>query len=54
MNERRTAAVIVSSDRAHDGAYEDRSGPAATSWLSAHGLDVIGKVVVPDEAAALR
>lgn len=49
-----TAAVIVSSDRAHTGTYEDLSGPAATTWLEANGFDFTGKVVVPDEAGPLR
>jgi molybdenum cofactor synthesis domain-containing protein len=46
--------VIVSSDRASDGTYEDRAGPAAAEWLAARGFDVLAKTVVPDEIPALR
>ena len=49
-----TAAVIVSSDRAHTGTYEDLSGPAAKDWLESKGFNVVNKVVVPDEAGPLR
>ena len=31
---RRSSAVIVCSDRAFKGTYEDMSGPAAAEWLS--------------------
>ena len=51
---RRTAAIIVSSDRANSGTYEDLSGPAAQNWLEAKGLEIAGKCVVPDEAGPLR
>ncbi len=49
-----TSAIIVSSDRAHTGTYDDLSGPAAKDWLEAKGFPVAGKVVVPDEAGPLR
>jgi molybdenum cofactor synthesis domain-containing protein len=49
----RLAAVIVSSDRATSGTYEDLSGPAAVGWLGSHGFEVVGKVVVPDDAVRL-
>lgn len=48
------AAIIISSDRAHAGTYEDKSGPAARAWLEAHGFAVKGLDVVPDEPTALR
>ena len=48
------ASVIVSSDRAHSGTYEDFSGPAAGSWLEIHGFAVQGVTVVPDEPHVLR
>lgn len=54
MTDKNTAAIIVSSDRAHTGTYEDLSGPAAKDWLEAKGFEVSGKVVVPDEAGPLR
>ena len=47
------AAVIVSSDRAHTGTYEDKSGPAATSWLEAKGFEVFDTVVIPDDQTHL-
>jgi molybdenum cofactor synthesis domain-containing protein len=46
-------AVVVASDRAHDGTYVDGSGPAAVEWLQKKRYDVLEKVVVPDEANAL-
>ena len=49
-----SSAIIVSSDRAHTGTYEDLSGPAAKDWLESKGYPVSGKVVVPDEAGPLR
>ena len=42
------AAVVVASDRASAGLYEDRSGPAARAWLEAHGFAVTAVRVVPD------
>jgi len=53
MTEPRRAAVIVSSDRASSGGYEDLSGPAAVTWLESHGLAVSRPVVIPDEPTAL-
>ena len=53
-NQRRSAAVIISSDRAHIGTYEDHSGPAATGWLMERDFHVLDKRVVPDDADALR
>lgn len=41
------AAVVVASDRASSGVYEDRSGPAARAWLEERGWDVEMRVV-PD------
>jgi molybdenum cofactor synthesis domain-containing protein len=51
------ASVIVASNRAAAGVYEDRSGPMITSWLRERGFTVSGPVVVPDGdpvASALR
>ncbi len=48
--------ILTVSDRASDGTYEDRSGPAIESWLS----DVIAspwspqRRIVPDEQARIE
>ncbi|GAA4721841.1 molybdenum cofactor biosynthesis protein MoaE [Isoptericola chiayiensis] len=42
------AAIVVASERAAAGVYEDRSGPAATEWFIARGWEVLPVVVVPD------
>lgn len=48
------AAVIVSSDRAHQGIYPDESGPAAREWLRTQGFTIDSPVVVvPDDPEAL-
>jgi molybdenum cofactor synthesis domain-containing protein len=47
------AAVIVTSDRAHAGTYDDQAGPAAVRWLAAKGFDLIDKVVIPDDGATI-
>jgi molybdenum cofactor synthesis domain-containing protein len=52
-----TARVIVASNRASAGVYEDRTGPLIAEWLRAHGYEAGAPVVVPDGApvaAALR
>jgi molybdenum cofactor synthesis domain-containing protein len=40
--------VIVASNRASAGVYEDRSGPLLVEGLTQLGCDVSGPVVVPD------
>jgi molybdenum cofactor synthesis domain-containing protein len=45
--------IIVCSDRATDGIYEDRSGPAASAWLSSKAYDVVAKSVIPDSEHAI-
>lgn len=45
--------VIVCSDRASSGTYEDRSGPAAQGWLAANGYHCTSVKVIPDDTAAL-
>ncbi|HWV76108.1 MAG TPA: molybdenum cofactor biosynthesis protein MoaE [Isoptericola sp.] len=45
---RRRVAVVVASDRAAAGEYEDRSGPAAVAWFAARGWRTSPPVVVPD------
>jgi molybdopterin adenylyltransferase len=44
------AGVITVSDRVHAGVYEDKSGPAAVTGLTALGFAIAGAAVVPDEA----
>jgi molybdenum cofactor biosynthesis protein B len=42
------AAVITVSDRAHAGAYEDKSGPAAREALQTLGFVIAGEAILPD------
>lgn len=51
------AAVVVASNRAAAGVYEDETGPLIVAWLRQHGYVVDDAVVVPDGdpvAVALR
>lgn len=44
-----TARVVVASNRAAAGTYEDRTGPVIASWLRDRGYTVDGQpAVVPD------
>lgn len=45
---KRTARVIVASNRAAKGVYEDKTGPVLTAWLADRGYDVPAPVVVED------
>lgn len=45
-----SAAVVVMSDRAVKGLYEDKSGPVVKEFLSQHGARVSDYAVLPDEA----
>ncbi len=45
---RRTAVVIVASNRAAAGVYDDTSGPVIADHLTGLGYQVEGPVVVPD------
>ncbi|WP_033261722.1 molybdenum cofactor biosynthesis protein MoaE [Amycolatopsis vancoresmycina] len=45
---KRTARVIVASNRAAKGVYEDKTGPVITAWLADRGYDVPSPVVVED------
>lgn len=47
------AAVLVMSDRASQGDYEDRSGPLARGMLEAAGAQVLRVEVVRDDKAAI-
>lgn len=42
------ATVVVASNRAAAGVYEDTTGPLILAALEADGWDVTGPVVVPD------
>ncbi|HEY3471307.1 MAG TPA: MogA/MoaB family molybdenum cofactor biosynthesis protein, partial [Amycolatopsis sp.] len=45
---KRTARVIVASNRAAKGVYEDKTGPVIVAWLTDRGYDVPAPVVVED------
>lgn len=47
------AAVLTISDSAAQGRREDRSGPALYEQLSAAGMEIIARGVVPDEVEAI-
>jgi molybdenum cofactor synthesis domain-containing protein len=47
-------SVIVCSDRARAGTYEDRSGPAARDWLESKGWTVTQVKVIPDDPKLLK
>jgi molybdenum cofactor synthesis domain-containing protein len=42
------ARVIVASNRAAKGVYEDKTGPVIVAWLAGRGYDVPAPVVVED------
>lgn len=48
MSSPRHAAVVVASNRASAGVYEDRTGPLIVAALRAWGYDVAEPTVVPD------
>jgi molybdenum cofactor synthesis domain-containing protein len=48
MTEPFKAAVVVASNRAADGVYEDTTGPLIVDALRAWGFDVVAPVVVHD------
>jgi molybdenum cofactor synthesis domain-containing protein len=45
---KRTARVIVASNRAANGVYEDKTGPIIVGWLAGRGYDVPEPLVVED------
>jgi molybdenum cofactor synthesis domain-containing protein len=45
---KRTARVIVASNRAASGVYADNTGPVIVEWLSGRSFDVPAPIVVPD------
>lgn len=48
MTDQYKTKVIVCSDRASAGTYEDKSGPAAAAWLKIHNYLCQDVVVIPD------
>jgi molybdenum cofactor synthesis domain-containing protein len=46
----KSAAILVMSDRASKGEYEDKSGPVLKELLNAAGADIKCCEVIPDEA----
>ncbi|TNE32305.1 MAG: bifunctional molybdenum cofactor biosynthesis protein MoaC/MoaB [Alphaproteobacteria bacterium] len=49
----KTAAVLVMSDRAAKGEYQDESGAVINSLLEAQGASLAAYEVIPDEKAAI-
>lgn len=47
-------AIIILSDRAAAGVYEDKVTPVAQSHLEALGAEVTGAYVIPDDPAELK
>lgn len=47
------AQVLVMSDRAHSGEYQDRSGPLIEQALIAHGAASVEAQILPDESKLL-
>ena len=45
-----STVVVVASNRAADGVYEDAAGPILVRGFTEHGFDVAGPVVVHDGA----
>ncbi len=54
MNRPFQAAVIVLSDRASSGLYEDKSGPAACAILKENGYEIIESILIPDAKDKLK
>lgn len=48
------AAVIVLSDRASQGEYEDLSGPKACDILKDNGYEIIESLLIPDDKERLK
>ncbi|WP_026453786.1 molybdenum cofactor biosynthesis protein MoaE [Saccharomonospora iraqiensis] len=51
---KRTARVVVASNRAADGVYADTTGPVIADWLAARSFEVTDPVVVADGAPVER
>ena len=48
------ACVITVSDRAYDGVYEDKSGPAVRDLLEGSGYVVTDTIIIPDDADKIK
>ncbi|UYY82820.1 MogA/MoaB family molybdenum cofactor biosynthesis protein [Arthrobacter sp. YA7-1] len=44
----RKAGVVIASNRAAAGIYEDKTGPVILDWLVEHGYETFPVMVVPD------
>lgn len=44
----RKAGVVIASNRAAAGIYEDKTGPVIRDWLVEHGYETFPVMVVPD------
>lgn len=53
MNER-IAAILILSDRAAQGIYQDRSGPVAQEKLQEAGYKVVSYQIIADEIASIQ
>jgi molybdenum cofactor biosynthesis protein MoaC len=47
------SAILVMSDRASAGVYEDKSGALLKEFLEREGADITGYKIVPDDAGAI-
>jgi len=47
-------SVIVCSDRASSGTYEDKSGPAAQAWLEKKGFRIGDYALIADDIQLLK
>ena len=54
MNRPFQAAVIVLSDWASSGLYEDKSGPAACAILKENGYEILESILIPDDKDKLK
>ena len=45
--------MVTVSDSTHQGTRTDKSGPAVAERLEAAGFEIVARVVVPDERAAI-
>ena len=48
------AAILVMSDRAASGEYEDKSGPVLKDILEGAGAEIIAQEVIPDDAEVIE
>ena len=48
MSHPRSARIVIASNRAAAGVYEDRSGPIIAEWLAHHGFESDQPQVVAD------